>query len=208
MPHSVRPAAAGAALGFKWLLAAVVAAATIGGIRHLPRRANEPEPKPAAPIATSPAPHGVAVNSVAPEPPAPVADVPVAPAAPKTEVARPLASHAPAPVVAPPAASSGPSVSSGSLPDATGMDEVGLLERATRALGSDPQGALALTEEHARRFPSGALTQEREFVAIEALEALRRTGEASARIDRFRARFPGSAHLRRLEQLRTAPVPE
>jgi hypothetical protein len=79
--------------------------------------------------------------------------------------------------------------------------EGALLLRARQEIGSDPTGALALTEEHARRFPAGTLAPEREVLAIEALAALGRTPEARARLGAFRDRYPQSPHLARLEAL-------
>jgi hypothetical protein len=74
-----------------------------------------------------------------------------------------------------------------------------LLERARRALASDPNRALALTREHARSYPSGVLAQEREVIAIEALKRLGRGGEAEARRGTFEERYPQSAHRRNLD---------
>ena len=79
--------------------------------------------------------------------------------------------------------------------------EGALLLRARQELSSDPSGALALTQEHARRFPSGTLVQEREVLAIEALARLGRSPEARRRFDAFRARFPQSPHVARLSAL-------
>jgi hypothetical protein len=68
-------------------------------------------------------------------------------------------------------------------------------------LDSDPAGALKLTEEHARRFPSGTLAPEREVLAIEALARLGRSPEARQRLDALRARFPNATNTARLETL-------
>jgi len=76
-----------------------------------------------------------------------------------------------------------------------------LLERARAGARSDPAATLALVAEHASRFPSGPLTQEREVIAITALVAAGRTAEAHARAERFFAAFPGSPHLRRVDAL-------
>jgi hypothetical protein len=76
-----------------------------------------------------------------------------------------------------------------------------LLLDARRALATDPSGALALTEEHARRFPGGDLVLEREVLAIEALAALHRRPEARARLNALRDEFPRSLHIARLERL-------
>ena len=51
-PASIRPAATGAALGLKWLLAAAVAAASVGGIRYL---RSSTAPAPASPAEVAPA---------------------------------------------------------------------------------------------------------------------------------------------------------
>jgi outer membrane protein assembly factor BamD (BamD/ComL family) len=68
-------------------------------------------------------------------------------------------------------------------------------------LTSDPAAALALTQQHARRFPVGTLVPEREVLAIEALNELGRVSEARSRFDAFRTRYPQSPHLARLEAL-------
>ncbi|MBX3225215.1 MAG: hypothetical protein KF795_32160, partial [Labilithrix sp.] len=109
---------------------------------------------------------------------------------------------------APPSAQKGPPASSGGAqaPTAgredTGPEaEVRLLERAQDALRSRPAEALALADDHARRFPQGMLAQEREVIAIEALVKTGRTSDARARAARFKARFPGSSHTRRIDAL-------
>jgi hypothetical protein len=79
--------------------------------------------------------------------------------------------------------------------------EVHLLQRAQSALGGNPAAALALTGEHARRFAGGALAQESEFIAVNALLALGRVPEARARAGRLLERFPSSAYRGRLESL-------
>jgi hypothetical protein len=81
------------------------------------------------------------------------------------------------------------------------LGEGALLLHARQALASDPHGALELTQEHARRFPAGALVPEREVLAIEALARLGRASEARSRLAAFRERFPQSPHVARLEAL-------
>jgi hypothetical protein len=83
----------------------------------------------------------------------------------------------------------------------TEANESTLLGRAEQLLASNPSAALGLTDQHAKSFPTGALAQEREFIAIQALVALGRRDEAVARAARFRSSFPASAHLRRLDIL-------
>ncbi|MBX3216391.1 MAG: hypothetical protein KF850_30410, partial [Labilithrix sp.] len=117
------------------------------------------------------------------------------------------------PSAAPPPAASGSTVraplaagSSGAQAarEETGPEaEVRLLERAQDALRARPAEALALADEHARRFPQGMLAQEREVIAIEALVKTGRASEANARASRFKARFPGSSHARRIDALVT-----
>ncbi len=72
-------------------------------------------------------------------------------------------------------------------------DEIALISRALtqRSTAGDPSGAIALLDEHARRFPSGALGEERDATRVLALCALGRTGEARAPAARFFAAFPG-----------------
>lgn len=83
---------------------------------------------------------------------------------------------------------------------ASGLNEAALLDSARSALSTDPQRALALTQEHARRFPHGALSQEREVIAIEALTKLGQTDAAKARGSDFERRYPGSAHQPKIDQ--------
>lgn len=80
-------------------------------------------------------------------------------------------------------------------------DELALVARAQAALARTPGAALSIVAEHERAFPHGALTQEREVVAIDALLRLNRRAEAEARAARFHQRFPGSAHGRRVDVL-------
>ncbi|MFK7985251.1 MAG: hypothetical protein AB8I08_04400 [Sandaracinaceae bacterium] len=79
--------------------------------------------------------------------------------------------------------------------------ELALIRQAQSALASSPREALAHTVSHRRRFGDGALAQEREVVAIDALTRLDRVPQARARADRFRSRWPRSAHVRRVDVL-------
>ncbi|MBI5532195.1 MAG: hypothetical protein HY898_05750 [Deltaproteobacteria bacterium] len=117
-------------------------------------------------------------------------------ASPSAEAPVASASAPQEPKVIPPRASAAASASAGE-----GPSETALLQQAQGALGSDPGRALALTREHARRFPSGALSQEREAIAIQALVGLGRKAEARARAERFASANPGSAYVRRFEVL-------
>ncbi|HLK41360.1 MAG TPA: hypothetical protein VKU41_31635 [Polyangiaceae bacterium] len=71
--------------------------------------------------------------------------------------------------------------------------ERAILDRARASLASnDGKRALALTEDHARRYPLGLLGEEREAIAIQALVLEGRYDEARARAARFEARSPNS----------------
>ncbi len=81
-----------------------------------------------------------------------------------------------------------------------GPSEAALLGRAQSALKNDPALAAALAREHARRFPAGALAQEREVILIEAAKRLGNDSEAKKRSGDFREQFPGSAHEERVRR--------
>lgn len=144
-------------------------------------RAADRDPPPAASAAPSPRSSSPTARSA----------VPVEPSA---EV---LPSDAPAADALPPRAGS----ASATEVEAETETEVHLLQRAQGALGASSNAALALTDEHARRFPGGALAQEREFIAVNALLALGRGPEARARAARLIERFPNTAYRGRLESL-------
>jgi hypothetical protein len=171
---------------------AAVALATVLGVtatHFLTTPSTKTAPPPATVSATTAAPTTASAPPLLerPEPSAAPA-VSAPPPAPKL-VARP----SPVPSVA----------ASASDPDA----EVGLLQRAQDALSSDPARSLALASEHARRFPKGMLAEEREVLAIEALMKLGRSDEANARASRFRATYPSSTHLPRIESVVEAQKP-
>jgi hypothetical protein len=77
--------------------------------------------------------------------------------------------------------------------------EAELLEQARSALKGDPAKALARANQHAARFPGGALVQEREVIAIKALRQLGRGAEAERRAQAFAKAYPGSAFARKLQ---------
>ena len=83
--------------------------------------------------------------------------------------------------------------------------EAQLLQQAQAMLKTDPARALALTRTHKQRFGNGALAQEREVIAIEAMRRLGQKSDAERRADEFRRDNPDSAHLPRIE--RTTPKP-
>ncbi|WP_437570146.1 RNA polymerase sigma factor [Sorangium sp. So ce542] len=74
-----------------------------------------------------------------------------------------------------------------------GGADIGLLGRADAALGAGrAMEALELLERHARRFPRGSSTEQREALAVRVLVVAGRRDEAAARAERFRAAFPNS----------------
>jgi hypothetical protein len=85
------------------------------------------------------------------------------------------------------------------LPKAPRTSEAELLRRAQRALVDHPSQALALTAEHRRRYAEGALTEEREVIAIEALRRLGREQAAQARAAAFEAKYRNSVHRSRVQ---------
>lgn len=56
----------------------------------------------------------------------------------------------------------------------------------------EPARALERIRRHAKEFPNGILTEEREAIAINALVSLGRYPEATKRASAFRARYPQS----------------
>ncbi len=79
--------------------------------------------------------------------------------------------------------------------------ERALLERAHTALDRDsPTEALTALAEHERRFPSGALSEEREGLTIQALVLSGDVEAARARVEELRRRYPQSLLLPALEE--------
>jgi hypothetical protein len=142
---------------------------------------------------------GLAALSLSSPSPAPLDRAAVAP---RTIVAAPLDAHsAPIPALpSPPEEAPAPPRAERAKPRDTvaTWDEPQLIERARKALAAEPRRALALTQEHQRRFPSGALSVEREVIALEALSRLGQSAEARRRALAFEAAHPTSIHLPRV----------
>ena len=169
-----------AAAAWLWPFAAAAAiAAAYAFYEHTRTRQPEPVPDqhPSAPFASSTPPVASAGNSASPVASAAEAGL---------SSATPVAS-------APPAL--------------TKPSELTLLREAQKAVRAEPSKALALANQHARLYPSGLLAQERETVAISALESLGRSAEARARAERFRAAYPGSAYWPRIQHLLGSDAP-
>lgn len=137
-----------------WKIGAVVIAlGALGGGAALWMASNEAAPPAVVPAATSPA----APVEEEPSRAAPAIDAPVEPPAPSASVAV-LPPPAEEPIAQPAAR---PSSRPGPKPDGL-AGEVDLLRRAQSALSSgDAKTAIALCDEHAARFPNGALAAER-----------------------------------------------
>ena len=73
------------------------------------------------------------------------------------------------------------------------------MSRAQEVLARDPARALDLVRDHERRFDAGALVQEREVIAIEALKRLGKSDQAKLRADEFAKSYPSSAHRHKLD---------
>jgi hypothetical protein len=71
--------------------------------------------------------------------------------------------------------------------------ERALLDQARAQIAAgEPARALEFVERHERRHQQGALTEEREALAVNALVSLRRYREAAQRGEAFRVRYPKS----------------
>jgi len=80
-------------------------------------------------------------------------------------------------------------------------EEVALLSKAQAALSRGrPQEALEAITEHARRFPRGALVEERAATRVRTLCALGRTQEAATELKRVQRLNPSSAYLARAQE--------
>ncbi len=155
--------------------------------------------KPAASVSAAPAP------SLSPEPLEPLEPAPTAPQIP--DAIRPPMSD-PAPLASEPELEAHDAVVARERgAKAARPSEAELLRQAQAALAQHPAQALALTRQHSSRFPRGALTQEREVIAIEALERLGRKRAAADRALAFEKSYRGSVHQSRLRGGTPAAVP-
>ena len=173
--------AGGAVATLKTPLALALAGALLGGAAVVAVRAwsatpaPETAPPPATPVATAPA----------------SAIVPPAPLPAPTETP-------PDPVAAPPAtppvkhARGAPSASQPA--EDTLAAESALVGRARATLEPTPAAALALLEDHARRFPRGELAAERDFLRIKALRRVDRSDEARERARTYATKYPSSPY--------------
>jgi len=74
--------------------------------------------------------------------------------------------------------------------------ELSLIRAARSTVAQAPARALELTKTHRRLYPNGVLSEERELLAVRALEAMGRAAEAQQKQQQFDAAFPESVHAR------------
>jgi hypothetical protein len=185
-------AAAAVKVGAGVMLAVAVGGGAVLGLqRAAPPTREVPVPSISVPIAT-PIALEASASASARESAVPTVLPLVVVASTRTPARPPNAATETAGISAPPSASA---------PVPSAESEIALLQAAQAALHGNPTSALVLADRHATRFPTGALAQEREVIAIEALVAMNRPEEASERGARFARDFPDSAHRPRIEAL-------
>ncbi len=186
-------------------LAAAVGGAAVLGLRQAPPPLREaPVEGAPAPLADPPALLPVVGRATLAAPPSPgSASERVSPVSPPVVVVVSTPKPAPLPTAGAGTAAPAPSAVAGheGSNEVSAESEIALLQAARTALRDNPTAALALADRHAARFATGALAQEREVIAVEALLALNRREEAMERGQRFARDFPNSAHWTRIEAL-------
>ncbi|HEX6277211.1 MAG TPA: hypothetical protein VFZ53_29420 [Polyangiaceae bacterium] len=181
---AVAQASFGATLGVKLGLVVVLGAAAMSGATALPAPSGVETLRSSSRVASVPAPHRTAnVGSV------------TWPTAPRARGERPgLGRSAGAGVEGSGRIENG-TPREAPAPVGSVSEEARLLRLARAESKSDPETALALLDEHERRFPRGALGDERDLFAIELLVRSGKRGEASERVNALRTRSPRSPYL-------------
>lgn len=166
--------AVGKSLIWPWGSLAVVGLAVVGGLVLFSSQGGvAPAPSAASVVAIAAPPVEVAITSPNQ---APVAPAGLAPAAPAVEPA--LASK-----------------SRAGRPTDRLAEEVAILARAEAQLhAGNHAAALTVLEEHRRKFPKGALAQERVAARVQALCALGRVDEADRELGVLTRLSPSSPH--------------
>jgi hypothetical protein len=191
-PDSPPAQSSGAASGLAGLsaakaLAVVGVAVTLGGLWWATSR-DDPSSAQSAPVPAMSAPVEIASSFAAPSQSA---------AAPET----------PSPALSTAAPVKPRRTDSGASASPTGESEVQLIGRAQQLVRSQPQSALALCREHARKFPKGMLVQEREVLIVEALQRMGQQEEARKKSESFLKENPGTALRNKVEHLTTDAAP-
>jgi len=89
----------------------------------------------------------------------------------------------------------------GSFDELSIADEARLLEKARALMATDAAQALDVANAHERLYPTGQLSAEREFIAVDALMRLGRRTEAEQRAEPRLRQFPNSLYAKRLRKL-------
>lgn len=156
-----------------------------------------------APRPSTPTPRPEPATSLAPRPPASERSDASGPAAHPTALPAPRP-HTPAP---PPVARVDDD-DEPAPPRCAPARHVAAVEDARRALRArDPAAALSIAVRDRERCPGGALREERERIAVEALATLGRRAETLRSLAAFERAYPTSLHRRALRALVDAPAP-
>lgn len=170
------------------LALAVVGTGIVGGGIYAARSKADAAPVPSTPVPSAPVPSTPVPSTLAPSNPPQTAlasDPPAAPARARLadEAVAPTASAGPRPAEAA-ASTPRPRPTTAAAAPASADDlasETALLAKAHGALGAGRyDDALAVTSEHARRFPKGSLSTERQAIRAIALCAAGRKPEGRA----------------------------
>jgi hypothetical protein len=159
----------------------VTGAATGAGGYHVVARARHPAPVSAPVVAPAPRP-----ETTAP----PEASEPMPPPAPAPAPAPSVAS---VPIRMRPPSAVEPTPGTPERTHDPLEAERSLIEMARAALGrGKAESALAALRRHARQFPSGELTEEREGLLVQALVAAQKYDQAREKAEQFKKRYPRS----------------
>jgi hypothetical protein len=175
-------ASAGGALTGGAIAKVVAAVAVVGAVGAGVQTASESNDSRAVAVTR----HAKGAAAAAIERTRPALEIPSSPTPSATE---PLATTCRPPAHVPPGGQAR------AAPVSTLNEEAQLLSRARAASPTNVKAALALLMEHAQRFPSGALAQERELYLIELLARSGQTQAAARRLTAFEATAPDSPHL-------------
>jgi hypothetical protein len=201
--------------GAYWGLAAAAVASVTLTISFATDDSRRPSPLPpstavaAAPALSAypgtpadPAPPAPDDSSAAHDPPAPAGSNPTPGSSDPLAAAQPSVALRPTtPATSAPAASTAPAPAASAPVDPALAAEVRHLSEMRARLADRPEEVVSGAAAGTATFTSGALAEEREALAIEALAKLGRKEEARARAAAFHARYPKSplgAHLRAL----------
>ena len=189
VPDAATTAAAG---GLTKIISVGVVAFALGGAAGAGIHASVTEHQP-----TPLAPQPLAITSITPTPPTLI---------PSNHLSPMVTLPSRTTIVPPNARPSSQPIASADEPvperDTDLAAERALLVEARQAMSAgNSAGALDAVNRHASRFPAGRLGQEREVIAIRALVAAGRVGEARARAQRFKTNFPKSMALPAIDTL-------